>query len=181
MGLLTAVGVTLASCSPAPETPGEDPAEGSAPEILSTGEFGYQVNQSLTTTNAGSSRGVSVNAHLVAGRLYPAVYVPGPAGQMIPNTDLVTAQSLPGPQRQVVYTLNEEATFSDGTPVTCVDFLLTQTAGQMADLFDSHMPLLNQIESMDCEPGDREFTTVYQPGEGGRWRQVFGPGTVLPA
>lgn len=179
VGLLAAVGVALAACSPA-EEPGETGGDAEA-DFVSTDHFGYQVNKPLLTTNAGSAIGASVNAHLIAGRLYPAVYVPGPSGQMIPNTDLLSAQSLPGPQRQVVYTLNEDATFSDGTPVTCVDFLLAQTAGQMDALFDSHMPLMNQIDRMDCDLGDRQFTTVYDQGDGGRWRQVFGPGTVLPA
>ena len=33
--------------------------------------------------------------------------MPGPSGQMIPNTDLVTTQVLPGANRQVVYTLTD--------------------------------------------------------------------------
>lgn len=155
------------------------PAEPSEPTSLD--HFGYQVNQPLVTTNAGTQVGVAANAHLIAGRLYPAAYVPGPSGESIPNTDLVTIQMLPGPQRQVMYRLSDEATFSDGEPVTCVDFLLTHTASDMPQQFGSHLPLLDQVERVDCELGSKEFTVVFHEDQGARWRNMFGPGTLLPA
>lgn len=176
--LLTALAVLVTSCSPAEDVP-QEPAEPEAP--ANTQYFGYQVDEQLVTTNSGSIEGASNNSEVLSARLYPSVYVPGPSGEMIPNTDLATAQSLPGRQRQVVYTLNQDATFSDGQPITCVDFLLAHTAGTLTSIFDSHMPLMQQIERIDCDPGDRQFTAVFNAGEGGRWRQVFGPGTVLPA
>ncbi|MDR7329458.1 ABC transporter substrate-binding protein [Corynebacterium guangdongense] len=175
---LTAAALLLSSCSPG-ESGTEAPATPEQP--ANTQYFGYQVNQRLVTTNAGSIDGVANNAEVLAGRLYPSVYVPGPAGEMIPNTDLATAQALPGKQRQVVYTLNADASYSDGEPITCVDFLLAHTAGTMTSLFDSHLPMMQQIERIDCDAGDRQFTAVFAPGDGGRWRQVFGPGTVMPA
>ena len=67
-------------------------------------EFGYQVQAPLVTVNAGSAEGHSTLAQELSGRLYPGVYVPGPNGQMIPNTDLVETQVLPGDRRQVIYT-----------------------------------------------------------------------------
>ncbi len=175
---LTSVALLLSACSPG-GSGDQAPAEPEQP--ANTRYFGYQVDQRLVTTNGASIDGVANNAEVLAGRLYPSVYVPGPSGEMIPNTDLATAQALPGRQRQVVYTLNADATFSDGEPITCVDFLLAHTAGTMTALFDSHMPLMQQVESIDCDAGDRQFTAVFAPGDGGRWRQVFGPGTVMPA
>lgn len=164
--------LVLAACSGEPEEPPvPEPEE----------QFGYLVNSPLETTNAGSDVGVSTNAQLLSGRLYPAVFVPGPSGQMIPNTDLVQTQVLPGANRQVIYTLAEQARYSDGTPITCTDFLLHYKAGVMEDLFDSHLPLTGQIERLDCNPGAKRFTVVFEAGEGGRWRHLFGPGTVLPS
>ena len=66
--------------------------------------FGYQAVSDLRSTNAGTLAGATDNAELLSGRLYPGVYVPGPSGEMIPNTDLVTTQVLPGDQRKVIYT-----------------------------------------------------------------------------
>ena len=170
---LTAVAMAaLAACTPQPDEP-----EVAAP----TDRFGYLLNAPLVTTNAGSKVGVSTSAQLLSARLYPAVFVPGPTGQMIPNTDLVQTQVLPGTQRQVIYTLSDEARYSDGQPVTCTDFLLHYKAGVMEGLFASHLPLTSQIERMDCEPGAKRFTVVFEEDTGDRWRHLFGPGSVLPS
>lgn len=143
--------------------------------------FGYQVLSELRTTNAGTLEGATDLSEQLSVRLYPGVYVPGPSGQMIPNTDLVTTQVLPGDQRKVVYTLSESAVFSDGTPVTCSDFLLTFTAGQYPGLFGSHMPLFDDTEDLSCTTGSKEFTLTFKEQRGARWRGLFEAGTVLPA
>lgn len=143
--------------------------------------FGYQVLSGLHTTNAGTLEGATDLAELLSVRLYPGVYVPGPSGQMIPNTDLVTTQVLPGDQRKVIYTLSDSAVFSDGTPVTCSDYLLTFTAGQYPDLFGSQMPLFDDTEDLSCTAGSKEFTLTFKEDRGARWRGLFEAGTVLPA
>ncbi len=159
-----------------------DGQRGEAPETLpSTDFFGYLVDTPLLTTNAGSEVGSSSNTEALSGRLYPAVFVPGPSGQMIPNTDLVTTQVLPGANRQVVYTLTENARYSDGEPVTCTDFLLHYKAGVHDSLFGSHLPQTDEVLRLECEPGQKRFTVVFKENSGGRWRHLFGHGTVLPS
>lgn len=170
LSLSAVLGVT--ACTPAPET--ED-------ELATTDHFGYALSTPLRTTNAASLVGASTSAQLLSVRVFPSIYVAGPSGQMIPNTDLVSTQVLPGANRQVIYTLSEDAVWSDGTPITCTDYLLNYKAGVMSTLFGSHLPLAEQIERMDCEPGAKRFTVVFQEDAGGRWRQLFAPGTVLPA
>lgn len=174
LGVLAAAvlaGVGLVSCAG-----GDGQSEES-----SASQFAYQVPVALTTTNAGSDVGVSQFAQMLSGRLYPGVFVPGPNGQTIPNTDLVRAQALPGARRIVQYTLSDEAVFSDGVPVTCTDFLLAYTAGTQPTLFGSHMPLFNEVDSMNCTPGSKSFDVVFTEGGGTRWRELFRAGTVLPA
>ena len=100
---------------------------------------------------------------------------------MIPNTDLVTTQVLPGANRQVIYTLAEDATYSDGVPVTCTDFLLHYKAGVHDGLFGAHLPQTDDVLRMECQPGAKRFTVVFKEDSGGRWRHLFGPGTVLPS
>lgn len=143
--------------------------------------FGFLVPTPLLTTNAGSLEGRSTQAQLLSTALYPGVYVPGPQGQMIPNTDLVTTQELPGPERRVNYSLSQDAVFSDGTPVTCSDYLLAFTAGTHPALFGSSMPLFDDTAELTCTPGSKDFTVVFKEGRGARWRGLFEAGTVLPA
>lgn len=164
--------ICLGSCSQ------EEPPE---PRNKALDHFGYIASSSLKTMNAGSTLGASTSAEALASRVYPAAYVQGPSGQMIPNTDLLSTQVLPSTNPQVIYTIAEDAKYSDGVPITCDDFLLSFTAAKMPELFDSHMPITQDAISLDCAPGAKKFTVVFNDGHGSQWRMLFGPGTVLPS
>ncbi|WP_448853561.1 ABC transporter substrate-binding protein [Corynebacterium frankenforstense] len=170
--LAAATALSLASCSD--EEAGEDLGE-------NTGYPAYVVSSPLETTNAASLTGASTNAALISGRVYPAVYTPGPNGQMIPNTDLASAQLLPGAKRKVLYDIAPEASFSDGHTVTCDDFYLAVAAGKLDRLFGAQPPWTDQVESVQCRPGAKRFQLTLVEGAGTRWRQLFGPGEILPA
>lgn len=169
---LTAVGTFVAGCSGS----GDSPKDSTALDY-----FGYQLSAPLVTTNAATQIGDSLKMQRLSGRIFPGAFIPGPSGQRIPNTDLVSTQLLPAPQRQVIYTLSDKAVFSDGVPVTCDDYALAFAAGSHPEIFASHMPQMQDVERVDCTPGSKQFTVVYQQGKGGRWRELFGAGTVLPA
>ncbi|MDO5670639.1 MAG: ABC transporter substrate-binding protein [Corynebacterium sp.] len=170
-----ALTLSLAACTDSGD--GGSTAAGDA----SIDHFGYFLDTAVVTSNAATLVGATSNTEALSGRLYPAVFVPGPSGQMIPNTDLVTTQVLPGTNRQVVYTLAAEASYSDGVPVTCTDFLLHYKAGVHDGLFGAHLPQTDEVLRMDCQPGSKRFTVVFNEDAGGRWRHLFGPGTVLPS
>ena len=154
-------------------------------EPESYGYFGYQVNSRLATTNAGTSFGDVTSAGLLSTRLYPGLFVPGPSGELIPNADLVETEELPpvagSDQRSVQLTLEEDAVFSDGTPVTCDDYFLAYVAGTHPAEFASHMPLMNDIADFSCEPQGKTFTLTFNKDQGQRWRHMFGAGTIMPA
>ncbi|MDN8596593.1 ABC transporter substrate-binding protein [Corynebacterium tuberculostearicum] len=139
----------------------------------------------MATTNAGTSFGDATSAGLLSTRLYPGLFVPGPSGELIPNADLVETEELPpvagSDQRSVQLTLEEDAVFSDGTPVTCDDYLLAYVAGTHPAEFASHMPLMNDIADFSCEPQSKTFTLTFNKDQGQRWRHMFGAGTVMPA
>nr|WP_269093016.1 ABC transporter substrate-binding protein [Corynebacterium accolens] len=143
------------------------------------------VNSQLATTNAGTAFGSTTSAAQLSTRLYPGLFVPGPSGQLIPNADLVETEKLPpaadSDQESVRLTLADDATFSDGAPVTCDDYLLAYTAGTHPVEFASHMPLMNDIADIECAPHSKAFTLTFYKDQGHRWRQMFGPGTVMPA
>lgn len=147
----------------------------------STGYFGYAVDSVLVTTNAGSAVGASTDAQVLSGRLYPSSHVTGPKGQLIPNSDFVSTQVLPGTNSRVIYKISPEAKFSDGAMITCDSFLLAFTAGAMPNTFDSYMPLMDQVERVECQPNAAQATVVFKEGFGQRWRHLFSPGTLLPA
>lgn len=143
--------------------------------------FGYAVGSPMLTSNASSMLGASTNADIVGGRVFPAVFVTGPSGQLIPNRDIATAQAVPGPRQRVDYTINDKAVYSDGLPVTCTDYLLAFKAGKMRGLFNSRIPLMEQVENVDCQPGGKQFSVTFKEHVGSRWRSLFGPGTVVPS
>lgn len=179
---LSALALVAASCS-SEESDSGDHAAPSDPE--SYNYPGYMVNSQLATTNAGTAFGSTTSAAQLSTRLYPGLFVPGPSGQLIPNADLVETEKLPpaadSDQESVRMTLADDATFSDGAPVTCDDYLLAYTAGTHPVEFASHMPLMNDIADIECAPHSKAFTLTFYKDQGHRWRQMFGPGTVMPA
>lgn len=182
VALTTALALTLVSCSAGEKDEGMGEQQGTPP---STDFFGYQTNSRLVTTNAGTAFGAATNAELLSSRLYPAAFVPGPGGQLIPNSDLVTTQEITEPSpdapRKILYTISDQARFSDGEDVTCEDFLLAYKAGKMRELFGSQKPLANEISNLQCAAGFKQFVVTFNPGQGERWRYLFGPGTVMPS
>lgn len=179
---VSAIALAASACS----GQGSEEDTASVPqEPESYGYFGYQVNSRLATTNAGTSFGDATSAGLLSTRLYPGLFVPGPSGELIPNADLVETEELPpvagSDQRSIQLTLEEDAVFSDGTPVTCDDYFLAYVAGTHPAEFASHMPLMNDIADFSCEPQGKRFTLTFNKDQGQRWRHMFGAGTIMPA
>lgn len=174
--LLGAVALTVTACGA---------QEGSSGSETPPPRFAVLADAPIATSNAATAWGDAVGAAQLASRVFPALYVPGPAGQMIPNSDLAHAEFYPANGKDtgahVDFTLTEQARFSDGEPVTCDDYLLAFTAGQMSETFGSHLPLMEEVAEVECEPRSKKFTVWFTPDSGSRWRYLFGPGTVVPA
>ncbi|AZA13696.1 ABC transporter substrate-binding protein [Corynebacterium choanae] len=155
----------------------EQPTDQS-PEMEPTITYAAGVDQ--VTLNAGSAEGVSTRADMLSARIYPGVFVWGPGGQFVPNTDIATAQLLPGAQRSAVYRINVDARYSDGVPLTCTDFLLAWRA-QVTEGFAGFAPVYDQVEKVFCEPGARKFIVTFKEDYGDRWQELFATGQVLPS
>lgn len=145
------------------------------------GEFGYVVPRPLSTLNAGTSLGVATDAEKLSARLFPGAFLAGPDGQLLPNPDLVTATPEQHNPSVVHYSISAKAKYSDAQPVICDDFQLAYLASQRSDLFGSDMPLFSQVSHLECAPGAKEFTVVFNDHFGSRYRELFTPGTVLPS
>ena len=150
-------------------------------ETKAENSFGYVLDDYLINTNVTTGIGFSSNIHQLVGRVYPGAFVNGPEGQRIPNTDLVEVRALPGAPMRVEYQITDKAVYSDGQPVTCDSFLLAQVAATSRPLFDSYNPLMEQIDTINCQPGNKTATVVFKGNFGPRWRYLFSGGTLLPA
>ena len=74
---------------------------------------------------------------------------------------------------RVEYQITDKAVYSDGQPVTCDSFLLAQVAATSRPLFDSYNPLMEQIDTINCQPGNKTATVVFKGNFGPRWRYLF--------
>lgn len=171
--LTVALGVSLAACS---STSGEDAAE-APPEP----QLGYVLPQPIATLNAGTNLGVATEAVKVSSRLFPGAYIAGRDGRLLPNADLVTATRNPEHPERIDYLINDQASYSDGVAIGCEDFSLAWIAAQRPDLFGSDMPLFEQVENIECAPGQKGFAVIFKPGFGDRYQELFTAGTVLPS
>jgi peptide/nickel transport system substrate-binding protein len=165
--LATATAAGLAACS------GDD--GGTEPR------FGYALNTPLVTVNAASARGVATDAAKLSARLYPGAFILGPDNRLLPNHDLVTATPVEGQPDQIDYAISDQANYSDGSPVICDDFLLSWVAVSTPAVFASSGGLAERVDNVDCSPGQKNFRVSFAPGMGGRYRELFPAGEVLPA
>ncbi|KAB8161771.1 ABC transporter family substrate-binding protein [Streptomyces sp. 3MP-14] len=85
-------------------------------------------------------------------------------GQPIPNEEFGTFEMTSEDPLTIEYSINENAVWSDGTPIDCDDVLLWWTAksGRWDSMFSS--PGITGIEDTampECADGDKAFTLVY--------------------
>ncbi|HIW91755.1 MAG TPA: hypothetical protein H9870_08860 [Candidatus Corynebacterium avicola] len=144
-------------------------------------KFGYALSRPIVTLNAASALGAATDAAKVSARLYPGAFLTGPDGRLLPNTDLVTATPTRDNGDVIDYRINEDATYSDGAPVVCDDFLLSWVAAEREDLFGSDIGLMSRIDDLSCEGGSKSFQVTMEQGMGSRYRELFSVGEVLPA
>lgn len=146
-----------------------------------TEDFTYFLHQPLASTNAASALGVATDAAKISARLYPGAFLPGPGTRLLPNSDLLTATPAPDDPQAVDYVISDAATYSDGAPVVCDDFLLTWLAAEHPDFFASDLGLMSRVGGIDCGTGQKAFRVHFDDAMASRYRELFGAGEVLPS
>ncbi|MDO4911580.1 MAG: ABC transporter substrate-binding protein [Corynebacterium sp.] len=139
---------------------------------VSHGEsFGYVTNSPLSTVNAATPTGYYEHAQQLDARVYPGLFIRDTHNQFVPNTDMGTAVASKDSSgnTSIYYTLS--ATYSDGQPLTCVDFLASYKLG--------YQPMYSHVRSLECTGLQNNFRVVMDPGY--QWQALFGPGTIMPA
>ncbi len=118
----------------------------------------------------------------------------GGKGEVVPDTEFGSYEQVSDDPLTVEYTFAEDAVWSDGTPVDCVDAQLTWAAqsgtftsdetdedGNAASGFSPVSTTgYEQMQQPDCQAGDKEFTITYDTPFAD-WRAMFGATEILPA
>ncbi len=117
------------------------------------------------------------------------------AGELVPNEDFGTYEKTSDDPLTIKYTINEDAVWSDGTPIDYDDVLLSWASrsgtypsgeqdpetGAESDLFlASSTNGFDQMEMIEGEPGDKEFEVVFTEPYAD-WEALFGAGGFMPA
>jgi peptide/nickel transport system substrate-binding protein len=128
--LAAALTLALVSCDGGGSTGGPGPQIGSldigaAPvdTLRDGGTFRWTIDLFPPQFNYNQVDGAEKNNRDVLGALVPFLYLAQPDGTVKINEDYLTSATLTSTNPQVVtYTLRDEATWSDGTPMTWQDF-----------------------------------------------------------
>lgn len=177
----TAAAVMAAVCVAATAACSSEPEDVAPEERNFPKAVGVAIGSTPLTTNAATLDGAVAGTREVISRVLPGAFFFGPDGQLIPNSDLLTTEELPGTPRQIRYTFNSKSAWSDGRPMVCDDLLLSWAAGLHTDHFNAYSPLTDIVTKLDCQAGSREATVTLKDGVDDGWRGLFPAGTILPA
>ncbi len=147
-------------------------------------DIDYLVDAGVRTYNANTRVGHADGTLMALTRVLPGFSIVGPDGQVIADRDIGTVAVEDGADLTLRYTFGPDAVYSDGVAMTCDDLLLAATAlGGRVKGFDAATDAgYADIARVDCRPGDRSATVVFDRGRGyGQWNELFGAGTLLPA
>lgn len=156
--------------------------------------IGYAIDNAVTTYNANTADGSASGAPQAFARVLTGLNYLGPDGGPIADTDVGTASIVPGDVLTVQYRLDPKSVYSDGVPMSCDDLVLAwaagsgrftgpNAAGKAVNLFNSaNRAGYADIDRVDCQPGSKEATVVFQRGHGFTdWHSLFGATALMPA
>lgn len=165
---------------------------GSADEPLPS--IGYAIDGPVTSYNANTVDGAASGARQALTRVLPGFGYIGPAGRIVADTDIGTAEAVPGDQLTVEYRLAPDSVYSDGVPMSCDDLVLTWAAssgrftepddtGAQENLFHAaRRGGYADIERIDCTAGSKDATVVFRAGRGDTdWKSLFGATELMPS
>lgn len=185
-----AAALVLSACGgdePAETEPTDDPEvedtddddeaddEDAADDAPSGGTVVYAAEQEFASYNNGTADQNAFRNTLVLNGVLQGFWQYGPTGFAEPNENLGTYDLISEDPQTVEYVINDEATWSDGTPVACADMLLTWAANSGTYLSGEtnedgdDLPLFSTAGTAgfedwakpDCDVEDKTLTVVY--------------------
>lgn len=183
----------LSACGSAGGTAETPASQGATENLAST--INIAISQSPTGYNGNTAATNSVYNTYVDNLTSSGFAAFTAAGVLEPNTDFGTYEKTSDDPLTIKYTINDDAVWSDGTPIDYDDALLTWAAlsgthpggekdpdtGAESDLFQAAstngFALMDMIEG---EPGAKEFETVFSEPYAD-WEALLTAGTFMPA
>ncbi|ALG84720.1 ABC transporter substrate-binding protein [Gordonia phthalatica] len=143
----------------------------------------YIVDARVASYNVNTVEGHADGAIMALSRVLPGFAIVGPDGQIMADRDVGRVTEESGRSLTLRYEFDKAAVYSDGKPMTCDALFLAATAmsGTTKGFDAATHAGYEDIERVDCKPGDKVATVVFKRGRDyGQWRELFGAGTLLP-
>ncbi|WP_081737872.1 ABC transporter family substrate-binding protein [Arthrobacter sp. H41] len=183
----------LSACGSAGGT-AETPTEGGGEETLAS-TINVAISQAPTGYNGNTASTNSVYNTYVDNLASSSFVSYTPEAQLAANEDFGTYEKTSDDPLTVKYSINEDAVWSDGTPIDYDDVLLTWAtasgtypsgvtdpeSGAESNLFlAASTNGFEQMEMIEGEPGAKEFEVVYSEPYAD-WEALFTTGVIMPA
>ncbi|PQP19751.1 ABC transporter substrate-binding protein [Rhodococcus opacus] len=146
--------------------------------------IGYAIDSTVTTYNANSVAGAVSGARQAFARVLPGFNYTGPEGGPVADTDIGTANAMPGDALTIQYKLNPNSVYSDGVPMSCDDLVLTWAANSgRFPMFDAASTAgYSDIDRIDCQTGAKDAVVTFKAGRNVTdWKSLFGATSMMPA
>lgn len=146
--------------------------------------IGYAIDNTVTTYNANSVAGAVSGARQAFARVLPGFNYTGPEGGPVADTDIGTANAMPGDALTIQYKLNPNSVYSDGVPMSCDDLVLTWAANSgRFPMFDAASTAgYSDIDRVDCQTGAKDAVVTFKAGRTVTdWKSLFGATSMMPA
>lgn len=122
---------------------------------LGSKRLDYVVDGPLTTYNTNTVAGAASAGAQAFARTLTGFSYHGPNGQVVADYDFGTVAEVGRAPLILDYTIDEDAVYSDGVPITCDDMVLTWAAqsGRFPAFDAANRAGYADIVRVDCEPG----------------------------
>jgi peptide/nickel transport system substrate-binding protein len=191
-------GESTTETTTAPEEGGETtaPEEGAettaAPEGGEGGEIRFAVEQEPTSLNYCNGATNESWVRYIMGLVWPTTQKVSPSNEQTFDEEFVTVEKTSDDPLTIVYEINPDANWSDGTPITADDFIFTATAyaggetitaedgSETTEYNTACSPLVDQIASIEGSGDANKTVTVVMATPIADWPALFGE-LIMPA
>ena len=147
------------------------------------GTISYGTNEAPTGCNPHTPSGDSPGTRAILAAVLPSPFVVDSSGDVAPNPNLIEQSELVSTKPEtIVYTLNPDALWSDGTPITAKDFIYAWQQQRVDSPSDPNSVATvagyRDIASVKGSQGGRTVTVVFHTIFAD-WQMLFA--NLLPA
>ena len=173
--------LTTAACTSAGPTD-EEASDNKVQEVTDGGEITIAATSDITDWNPISANGDTTGQRQQQWPLYPHPFLTNPDTSVVMNEALLkSADVVEEDPMTVEYVLQDDAQWSDGTPISADDFIYTQAVQdpeQCEDCLAAFTEGYSDIESVEGSDDGKTITMVYSEPFS-EWRSLFN--YILPA